>query len=333
MTTRINHGSRFAQVSVVVLLLVACAQAAEPGKAEHGVLVRVATIYLSPDNTSSKMADVERGREVAILEKSNKWIHVLATLLGQRTTRAMTEESENPDERDITGWILDKGVVRASTPNGDQILYGAAADAEAEASRAHGRKGAAQDAFYLYSRTQEYFPNSPLAGEALYRAADIRWQLDREDVMSRPSARTKEAFLRSGMNEELMKQVMKKYPHTKWADLAAFHLIENKLCGDWQGSADCPRKEAEKYEKYAREYPNSTAAPEALYDAAWRLAALIDIYKTEEQPKKADEAKADGMRIAQEIVSKYPQSDWGARAQTLLYMMQQNIPTYGNATD
>ena len=34
-----------------------------------------------------------------------------------------------------------------------------------------------------------FFPSSPLAGEALYRSADIRWQLDKTDVMSKPSAR------------------------------------------------------------------------------------------------------------------------------------------------
>ena len=40
-----------------------------------------------------------------------------------------------------------------------------------------------------------------------------------------------------------MKQVMKKYPGTKWADLAAYHLIDNKLCGDWEALATCPEKE------------------------------------------------------------------------------------------
>ena len=44
----------------------------------------------------------------------------------------------------------------------------------------------------MYARTQEYFPNSPLAGEALYRAADIRWQLDVEDYRSRPSAKERD---------------------------------------------------------------------------------------------------------------------------------------------
>jgi outer membrane protein assembly factor BamD (BamD/ComL family) len=320
-------------LAIIVLAIAVPARAAEQ-TTPRGVMIRQATIYISPDPSSAKLAQIEPGREVVVLERSNQWVHVLATLAGQRTQNPITEEdSDIADTRDVSGWIVGKGVVTSSTPNGDKILYGAAADAESEASRRGGRKGAAGDAFFLYLRTQEYFPNSPLAGEALYRAADIKWQLDRMDVMSRPSAHTRQAYLREGMNEDLMRKVMKKYPHTKWADRAAFHLIENKLCGDWQGASSCPKKEAETYEKYAREHPDSPDAAEALYNAAWRLAALIQIYKTEEKPKDSEQAKAHAIEVAQQIISKYPQNDWGARAQTLLYMLQQDIPSYGNAVE
>jgi len=44
------------------------------------------------------------------------------------------------------------------------------------------------------------------------------------------------------MDEKYMKEVMKKFPGTKWAELAAFHLIDNKLCGDWQGFFQVPGK-------------------------------------------------------------------------------------------
>ncbi len=130
-----------------------------------------------------------------------------------------------------------------------------------------------------------------------------------------------------------MKEVIKKFPNSKWADLAAFHLIENKLCGDWQGDPKCPAKEAEIYEKYANEHPQSPAAPEALYDAASRYSALIEMYKTDEQPKKSEESKTKAMAIAQRVVTRFPQSDWGARAQRILYLIQQGIPTYGNAVE
>ncbi len=299
--------------------------------ADRGTLVREAVIYLSPDTTSNKLAQVERGRELIFLDKSREWLHVEA-LLGSSLARDPAFVLEDEDEgKTISGWVLDTGVVWPSTPNGDRILFGAAVDSEDEASRRHGRRGAAQDASRLYRRVYDIFPASPLAGEALYRAADIRWQIDRSDVMSRPSARERDPNLRQGINEESMKQVMKKFPDTKWAQLAAFHLIDNKLCGDWQGSSKCPDKEADIYEKYVKDHPESPAAPEALYNAASRRAALIEIYKTEDQQKKSEQSKSLAIALAQQLISKYPQSDWSSRGQTLLFLVQQGVPTYGNA--
>src|SRR5215472_7160763 len=129
-------------------------------------------------------------------------------------------------------------------------------------------------AMRLYYRVYDLFPNSPLAAEGLYRAADIRWQIERSDVLTRPSAREREAYMRGQIDEEWMKLVIKKFPGTKWADLAAFHMLENKLCGDWQGASKCPEKESELYEKYVKEHPQSPSNPEALYDAAWRQSEI-----------------------------------------------------------
>ena len=299
--------------------------------ADRGTLVREAVLYLSPDTSSSKLGQVERGRELILLDKSSNWLHVEA-LLGSSLARDPAFVLEDEDQgKTISGWVLDSGIVWSSTPNGDRILFGAAVDSEDEASRRHGRRGAAQDASRLYRRVYDLFPNSPLAGEGLYRAADIRWQIDRSDMLSRPSARERDPNLREGIDEQSMKQVMKKFPDSKWAQLAAFHLIDNKLCGDWQGSSKCPDKEADIYEKYVKEHPESPAAPEALYNAASRRAALIEIYKTEEQPKKAEQSKNSAIALAQQLISKYPQSDWSTRGQTLLFLVQQGVPTYGNA--
>ncbi|MGH9512243.1 MAG: tetratricopeptide repeat protein [Terriglobales bacterium] len=284
--------------------------------AVRGAPIRVAPIYLSPDSTSTKMGDVDRGREVIILETSRDWLHVEAN---------MTEE------KIITGWIEAKDVVLPSTPNGDQVLFGEAVDSEDQASRSHGRNGAAQDAMRLYYAVSQDFPNSPLAGEAMYRAADIRWQIEKADVMSRPSAKEQDAFLREGMNEQYMKEVIKKFPGTRWADMAAFHLIDNKLCGDWQAMSKCPEKEAEIYEKYAAEHPQSPNTPEAMYDAAYRWSALIEIYKGEGEAKKSEQSRAKALAVAQKLATQSPQTDWTARGARLLYYVQQGIPTYGNA--
>jgi outer membrane protein assembly factor BamD (BamD/ComL family) len=304
--------------SIIVTTSLLSFLAAAGADVVRGTPIRVASIYLSPDSSSNKLAEIDRGREVVVLETSRDWIHVEAALTEEKT---------------ITGWMLDKGIVRASTANGDRILFGEAVDSEDQASQRHGRNGAAQDAMRLYYRTAEYFPSSPLAGEAMYRSADIRWQIEKSDVMSRPSAREKDAYLREGMEDHFMKEVIKKFPSTKWADLAAFHLIDNKLCGNWQGSSKCPEKEAEIYEKYASEHPQSPAVAEALYDAAWRWSALIEIYKTENQSKKSEESKGKAIAVAQRTVTQFPQGDWGARAQRLLFLIGQGIPTYGNATE
>ena len=298
--------------------------------ADRGTLVREAVLYLAPDTNSNKLAQVERGRELILLEKSPQWLHVEA-LLGQQGRDPAFILEEEDRGKTITGWVLDTGVVWASTPNGDRILFGAAVDSEDEAGRRHGRRGAAQDALRLYHRVYDIFPSAPLAGEALYRAADVRWQIDKSDMQSRPSARERESYLRQGIDEESMRQVMKKFPDTKWAQLAAFHLLDNKLCGDWQGSSKCPDKEADLYEKYAKEHPQSPSAAEALYDAASRRAALIEIYKTEEQPKKSEQSRSQAINLAQQLISQYPQSDWSSRGQMLLFLVQQNVPTYGNS--
>jgi len=299
------------RLAVVFFMLSALASA----EVVRAATIRASAIYLSPDASSTKLADIDRGREVIYLETSNAWVHVEANLTEERT---------------ITGWIEGKGLVQSTTPDGDKILFGEAVDSEDQASQRNGRRYAAQDAMRLYAEVPELFPQSPLAGEAMYRSADIRWQIEKADQMSLPSAKEQDAYLRKGMDEDYFRKVIKKFPNTKWAYLSSFHLIDNKLCGDWQGQSKCPAKEAEIYEKYATEYPQSPAAAEALYHAAYRWAALIEIYKSEEQAKKSDEAKNRAIAVAQKAIAQAPQGDWSARARALMYMVQQGIPAYGN---
>src|SRR5438445_12454951 len=248
----------------------------------RGTLVHEETLRVAPNVDAAKLSQVQRGHELIIIETSREWTHVQAIMMEPPRERDNDEENA---PKTVTGWLLGKAVVMSTTADGDKIVFGEAADSEDQASRRRGRRDAAQDAMRLYYRVYDLFPSSPLAGEALYRAADIRWQMERSDVMTRPSARERDAYLRGAIDEEWMKLVIKKFPGSKWADLAAFHLIDNKLCGDWQGSPKCPEKEAELYEKYAKEHPQSPTAAEAVYDAAWRRSALIEIYKTEDQSK------------------------------------------------
>ena len=300
-------------------------------QAQRGTLVHESTIRVAPSSDAAKLGTAGRGHELIIIDTSRDWTHVQAILREPR--KDADEDDPESEGKTITGWVSSKALVSMTTPNGDKIVFGEAADSEDQASRRRGRRDAAQDAMRLYYRVYDLFPASPLAAEGLYRAADIRWQMERADVLTRPSARERDSYMRGQIDEQWMKLVMKKFPGTKWADLAAFHLIENKLCGDWQGASKCPDKEADMYEKYAKEHDQSPSAPEALYDAAWRRSALIEIYKTEANQKKSEESKTRALALAQEIVTKYAQSDWSPRAQSLIFYMQQGVPTYGNASD
>lgn len=291
---------------------------------EVGVMVREGQLYLSPDATSSKIGEIARGRSVTVMERGRGWAHVQAEI---------TPDTERAAGKTISGWMVDKGIITNKIPDGDRILFGEGAASELEASTRGGRKGAADDARRLYYRTYDIFPQSPLAGEGLYRAADILWQMSATDIRTLPSARQRDPRLRPENDEQYMKLVIKKFPGTKWADLAAYHLLENKLCGDWEGSSKCPEKEAEMYEKYAAEHPGSPKAPEALYNAAWRRAALIEIYKTANKQKQVEESRSRAKATAQLDITKYPDTDWAQRARALVYMVEQGIPTYGNALE
>jgi outer membrane protein assembly factor BamD (BamD/ComL family) len=282
--------------------------------AEHGTLIREATLYAYSNTNTQKLAQVERGRDLTILEQSNadgkRWVKV-----------SMPADQQAQVTREITGWVSAQALITASTPNGDQIVFGQAVASERQAEERGGRKGAAEDAMRLYARVPELFPGSALAAEGLWRAADIRWQL------------AKANYLRSGaqLEEKYLNEVIARYPQSKQAELAAYDLLEAKLCAEWRGLAECPQKESTLFEQYAREHPQSPKAAEALYNAAWRQAALVDIYRIENKMTESDAARKKATALAQEIANQNPQGDWKARATDLIYKLEKRIPMYGLA--
>jgi hypothetical protein len=310
-----------------------CAVMTAQQQKEQGTIIDAVQMYVSPDFTSQKLAQATRGRDVPlVMERTmigdQSWAHVLIVVDVDR---------DRETDRQITGWVPSKIVISTSTPNGDRIIFGEAVDSENQAELRGGRKHAAEDAMRLYYRIYDYWPNSPLAGEALWRAADVRWQLEKANVSMRPSSREMSPDLRNPLDDENMKLVMKKFPHTKWSDLAAYDLIDNKLCGSWKGETHCPEKESELYEKYAREHTQSPKVAEALFNAAWRQAALIQLYGAGHD-KERDKARKKAIELAQEAAAKSPAgdpklSDWKPRAMELMYALQQGIPTYDAQTD
>jgi outer membrane protein assembly factor BamD (BamD/ComL family) len=319
--------------TMLALCLALAATTALAADKEHGTVISETALYVTPDPQAQKLGRVTRGRDIFLMDHTmvdNKpWAHLLAVV---------DVDVERETMREISGWVPANVVVTTSTPNGDQIIFGEAVDSESQAEQRGGRKHAAEDAMRLYYRLYEYFPTSPLAGEALWRAADIRWQLEKADVRLRPSSREMSPDLRTPMDDQNMKLVMKKFPHTKWADQAAYNLIDNKLCGTWKDETKCPEKESELYEKYAREHPQSPKVAEALFNAAWRQGALVEMYRAQHEQDKSEKARRKAIELAQEVAAKSPENDpkladWKPRAMEFVYALQQGIPTYNAEAD
>jgi hypothetical protein len=338
MTPSFHAARRAAPVAALCLLLCALPvssqkkkdQMQKPLAGPRATALRVTWLFVSASVDAQKVGRVQIGRELVVAEKNGEWLRVYANTDSEEehtSDAPIFDTAETPPP--ISGWMQAKGVVIENTPNGDQILMGAGADQEALASDPRGPINAARTAHLLYRRLVEMFPNSALNSAAAWRAADITWQIEKADAMSRPSAKEKESYLREQMDEDAMKHVIRDYPHTKEADFAAFELLDNKLCGDWQGQEKCPEKEAEIYEKYAAEHPDSPRTPQALYQAAYREAVLNDMYSADENEKKSTESHNRARDIASKLREKFPQSDYTARATMLVFKLDQAIPVYG----
>ncbi|MGB8262089.1 MAG: hypothetical protein WCE75_17150 [Terracidiphilus sp.] len=305
-------------------------QLVKPMAGPRAAALRVTWLYVSPDTTAQKVDRVQIGREMVVAERSGPWLRVYANTDIQEA-RSKDQPIFGTDELPppISGWIEAKGIVVENTPNGDQILMGEAASQESLAQDPRGPLNAAQSARLLYRRVVEMFANSALVPEAAWRAADIQWQLQKTEAASRPSARERDPYLHDQMDEDEMKKIGKLWPHTRQADLAAYELLDNKLCGDWQGSAKCPERESEAYEKFALEHPDGPRTAQALYQAVYRQAVLVDMFLADNSDSKANAARQHAQELAARLREKFPQSDYAARASALVFKLEQGVPVYG----
>jgi hypothetical protein len=301
--------------------------------APRAVVLHDAVVYVASDPESQRVSLVTPGHEIVIVERSAPWVKVFANTDVEDDQEDKPEFGEEGAPTPASGWIRDKGVVSAATPNGDVILFGAAANLEDAATRPNAPKGAAMAAHLLYRRVWEYFPQSPLAAESAWRSADIRWQLAKFDIATLPSAKEQDASLRPALFEGEMKKVMKNYPQSKYAAQAAYRLIDNKLCGDWQGLPKCPELEAKLYLKYAEQWPDGPRTAEALYNAIYREAVAVTMYTVEDEKKKADAAATLVQSTAEQMKAKFHDADFTARATSIAFKVQQGVPIYGNDRD
>lgn len=303
-------------------------------RADRATVLHTANVYVGADPQTQRITYMLPGRELVVEQKSGEWLKVFAnTDVQEQREEDIPEFTEGEETPPKSGWIRDKGVVGPRTPNGDRILYGAAVISEAAATVPHAPKSAAASAYLLYRRTAEYFPDSPLAGEAEWRSADIRWQMEKADNRTLPSAKEMDPNARPQQYDAALKRIVKRRQGTKYAALAAYDLLDAKLCGDWQGLPKCPQMESEVYEKYASQYPDGPKTAEALWNAAYRQGVLVSMYLVDENRKRVEVATQHARSLVEQLKAKFPQSDYAARGDALVYRIEQGIPIYGNDRD
>lgn len=295
---------KWSHIAPLMFLAAATVSCVNAQQKQRATLIREGSLVTQP-NGGSEITPLPRGSDLTVLEQQgppdSQWLKV--TVAGTQGQPARE------------GWLGGKGLLTASMQNAEEIAYGEAVDSEHEAEKRAGRRSAANDAARLYRWTADTFPGTPLAGEALWRAADIDWQLAR-------------ARGRTPIDESGMKEVQAKYPNSKWSDLAAYEMIENQLCTDPTAQASCAEKNAGVYEHYARQHPQAARAPEALYNSAQQTGLLADIYRVRADKERSAAAKKKALALAQELAGGNT-VEWKARGVDLLYKLQQNIPLYG----
>ena len=206
----------FIALSALLVFAVQAIAAPKPPAPSNGpkaTVIRNTNLYVAPDNSSSRLAEISPGREMVIVEKNGPWLRVFANT-DEETSQSQDapvfghEAAAVP----VSGWMAAAGVVSAETPKGDLILFGAAASQEKDAMLPRAPQSVAQAARLLYQRMADFFPQSPLAPEAAWRSADIRWQLQKADVFSLPSAHEKDAYMREQIDDEEFRKLKKNLP-------------------------------------------------------------------------------------------------------------------------
>src|SRR6201999_3842882 len=151
----------FSALLVIAVQANAAQKPSAPSNGPKATVIRNSNLYVSPDPSSSRLAEISPGREMVVLEKNGPWVRVFANT-DEETSRSQDAPVFGHDAAavPISGWMEAAGVVSADTPKGDVILFGAAAGEEADANLAHAPQGTAQAARLLYQRMADFFPQS-----------------------------------------------------------------------------------------------------------------------------------------------------------------------------
>ncbi|MGH9478444.1 MAG: tetratricopeptide repeat protein [Terriglobales bacterium] len=281
----------------------ACAQT-QAATLQKAVALEAATLYLKPDASSARVGSVRPGMDIGIQSHSGDFVEVFSG---------------------VSGWMPAHGFVALDDPEAPEVIFGAAAQLENLAESASGEDQAADDAARLYLSIYGDFPASARAAEALYRGANIRWQLQ---LSEEPTRRTPEE--RQFPDDNLMRRVIGKYKDSPWAARADYQLIiVHFTCGSWFEKPQCLEKEIGRYQDYVKKYPHSPNAAEAAYDALWREGIAWTLYRRPgpgADPGKTAQLAHNAARDAATLQRLYPNTDWAALAALVAFHLDHQTP-------
>ena len=83
------------------------------------------------------------------------------------------------------------------------------------------------------------------------------------------------------------------------------------------------------YQKYADEYPDGPRTAQALYQATYRLAALVNMYDAAGSGSKGKDAHNHARELADKLKAHFADSEYTWRAGALVYKLDEGIPVYG----
>ncbi len=301
--------SRLLPVFGLLIPLIAGARLAAqslPASAAHPVrelALVTAKMYVGPEISSSVIAMVRPGQEVAVLGYSGKFAHVFVH---------------------ASGWMRNQGLLALNNPQATQILMGAARAREKRAERYALQGQTARNAALLYYRVWDDFRASPPAAEALYRAGAIAWQLERGEY------NTPQGKYNYMLKGRLLRKVRGNYSHTPWAARAAYLLLQRKLnCNHWSRHPHCIVKEGHVYRDYYQNYKTGPRAAAAAYQTAWHYAVAVTAYSRPGRRQKLNRAnhyRRKAEKWIRRIETLYPGSDWAGEAAFLNFRLSQQMP-------
>lgn len=291
-------------IAALLLTAVSALGAQSAVTLQKAVTLVAAPIYLSPDATSTHVGAVRPGEPVGIQSSTGGFVQVFTG---------------------VSGWMRNQGLVRLDDPRAPELIFGAAVQLEDQAEDSAGQRQAALDAARLYLDIYDDFPTAARAAEALYRGAEIRWEIALNEM---PRRRTPQE--RQFPNDNGLKRVISKFPATPWAARAAYQLlIQHFTCGDWVAKPECVGKEADTYHDYVKKYPNGPSTARAAYDALYREAIAWTLYTApgpHHDTGKAAQYQRAVASDAAEMARLYAGTDWAAQASFLAFTVGEGTP-------